>query len=417
MAVAPHTQDLIEFITESPTSFHAAATLAKRLTEAGFEKLAMTEPWDGVPATGFVVNDGNVIAWRAPQTWSATTGLRIIASHTDSPALKIKPNAGFDRFDSHQVEVEIYGGPQLHTWIDRDLCVAGRVVDVDGAVHLVHTAGFARVPGLAIHLDRSAREDFHIDVARDINVLVSQIDAATGPIESVVSGIAPEKIAGHDLYFVPSEPPALLGLQAEYLASYRQDNLLSVHGGLVGLLNAEASDNVQVFVAFDNEEVGSETVTGACGPMLDHVLRRLAAAHGYGVDDHLAWLARGVAVSADVAHGIHPSRPDVYDPIDHPVLNGGPALKLSAKHRYATEATTAAAWTIACRAANVPVQVFVNNSNIVGGSSLGPLMATQLGVRTVDVGVPVLGMHSVRELCGVTDQQLFAKAVASFLAG
>lgn len=411
-------QDLIRFIGASPTSFHATVSLTERLETRGFTRLLMTDPWEELPAQGFVVVDGSVIAWRTPRRWSsASTGLRIIASHTDSPALKVKPNAGFDRFDSHQVGVEVYGGPQLHTWIDRDLCLAGRVVDIDGQVHMVHTQAFARVPGLAIHLDRGQRENFHIDVARDINVLISQVTAENGPIESVASGVEPDRIAGHDLFFVPSEAPAVLGLGAEYLASYRQDNLLSVHAGLLGFLAAERSDAVQVYAAFDHEEIGSGTVTGASGSLLEHVLRRLSAGFGASMDAHLAWLARGVAVSADVAHGIHPSRPDVHDPMAHAVLNGGPVLKVNAQQRYATDATTAAAWTIACRDAKVPVQTYANNSNILGGSSLGPLMAMRLGVRTVDVGVPVLGMHSVRELCGIGDQKLFARAVEFFLAG
>lgn len=410
---------LINFLVTSPTAYHAASNLAAVLVEQGFDELDEMISWGSTPAAGFVRRDGALIAWRQPDDWTPTTGLRIVAAHTDSPALKLKPGGTFGRVGFGLSEVEVYGGPILHTWLDRDLAIAGRLVDLDGGEHLVQTEAFLRVPTLAIHLDRGVNEGLAIDAQRDLNALFAlggQID--TDELELHVAGLAgltPDQVGGHDLILVPTQPPAVLGLNGEFLASYRLDNLLSVHSGLSALLAAQASDQVQVFVAFDHEEIGSSTATGASGPFLVELLRRLSLAQGWGEDAHLAWLRRGWAISADVAHGVHPNRSDRHDPQIQPRLNGGPVLKWSAPMRYATDAASAAQWTRACRQAGVESQVFVNNNSVRGGSSLGPLLATRLGVRTVDAGIAVVSMHSARELCGAEDPRRFAQVAASFL--
>lgn len=410
--------DLMRYLDASPTPQHAVAVAADRLIEAGFTELDIEQPWDAVPERGVVRRDGALLAWRVPAEWTPSTGLRIIAAHSDSPTLRLKPKGGYLRAGFQQANVEVYGGPLLATWFDRDLAVAGPVVDLGGQVHLVHTEPLARVSNLAIHLDRDALTGAQIDPQRDLMVswgLGSDADLV-GYVASQ-AGLGADDVAGFELSLVPTEPAALLGADRELLASWRQDNLLSVHAGLSAMLAAAATDDAQLFVVYDHEEVGSHTVTGASGALGADLLRRLSVAHGYRPDDHRAWLARGWQVSSDVAHGLHPNRPDRHDPVAWPLLGGGPVLKWSAKARYGTDATSMAIWTRACRAAGVASQVFVNNNTVPGGSSLGPLAATRLGVRTVDVGTPILSMHSIRELSAPSDQVGLTRVMREFLQG
>lgn len=415
-----HLSSLIDFITAAPTSYHAVATMAGLLEAAGHQEVDERQPWSEVPERGLVRRDGALIAWRQPSSWPAGVGLRVLAAHTDSPALKLKPRGTFARAGFRLADVEVYGRPILHTWFDRDLAVAGRLVTRDGGVKLVRTEAFLRVPTIAVHLDDTPNTSLAIDSQRDLTPLFTLAEeaAAPGQLEAHLAGLAgldPQEVVGHDLFLVPVEPPALIGAAREFLASYRMDNLLSTHSGLAGLLAAEPTDQVQVFVAFDHEEIGSGTSSGAAGPFLVDTLRRLSLAQGLTEDAHLAWLRRGCALSADVTHGVHPNRPDRHDPVIQPTLNGGPVLKWSAPMRYTTDGVATAEWARACAAAGVTDQVFVNNNTVVGGASLGPLLATRLGIRSVDGGVAVLSMHSARELCGAHDPARFTRLVSAFL--
>lgn len=421
-ATRVHVKSFMEFIEASPTSFHATHAIALRLSAAGFTELTESAAWDQIPLNGFVRRDGALIAWRQPDIWTPSTALRIVASHTDSPALKLKPRGMGTRMGFRLAETEIYGGPIVPTWFDRDLAVAGRIIDIQGDVHLVTTPGFARVSTLAVHLDRELGRDLRVDAQRDLNAIVCLDQSGSSVCEDELAallaeqaGLAVGQIVAAELFLVPAEPPALIGLRGELLASYRLDNLASVFTTMSGLLESTTTQDVQVMAAFDHEEIGSGTPSGASGPFLAQLLRRLSLANGYGEDDHLAWLARGIALSADVAHGVHPNRPDRHDPLVQPVLGGGPVLKWSAPMRYATDAVSMAAWSRACAAADSDHQVFVNNGNIPGGTSLGPLLATRLGIHTVDAGVAVLSMHSARELCAVADIERFTRLSTGFL--
>lgn len=417
-----HVTPFVDFIEASPTSFHTVDAIAIRLNDAGFVGIAEGSGWNELPANGFVRRDGALIAWRQPARWTNTTALRIVASHTDSPALKLKPRGSGCVAGFRLAETEIYGGPIIATWFDRDLAVAGRVIDARGGVHLVRTPGFARVSTLAVHLDRALRTELTVDPQRDLNAIVC-IDDSGGPADgdelkaliAEQAGLETHQIAADELFLVPAERPALVGLHGELLASYRLDNLASVFSTLSGLLQSDVGEHVQVMAAFDHEEIGSGTASGASGPFLAQVLRRLSLANGFSEDEHLAWLARAVALSADVAHGVHPNRSDRHDPIVQPRLGSGPVLKWSAPMRYATDAVSMHAWTRACAAAGVDYQVFVNNGNVPGGTSLGPLLATRLGIHTVDAGVAVVSMHSARELCSAADIGRFAELSAGFL--
>ncbi|WIY81853.1 M18 family aminopeptidase [Propionimicrobium sp. PCR01-08-3] len=421
-----HATTFLDFVKDSPTSYHAVAAISARLRAAGFVEVDETERWsDALPANGFVRRDGALIAWRQPSDWTARTALRVVACHTDSPALKVKPVGEFSRAGFRLAETEIYGGPILATWFDRDLMIAGRLIDTEGRTHLVRTPAIARIPSLAVHLDASLRKDLSVDAQRDLNaVLGLEATGASGPAgsaDSVIAvaaaqlGLDADDVLAEELFFVPAEEPALIGIHGELVASYRLDNLASVFPELIGFTQAEPTDHVQVLAAFDHEEIGSGTPSGASGPFLPQVLRRLSLAHGHDEDAHLAWVARGAALSADVAHGVHPVRSDRHDPVVQPRLGSGPVLKWSAPMRYATDAASTTYWVRACKSAGVEHQVFVNNNNVPGGRSLGPLLATRLGIRTVDAGVPVVGMHSARELCAASDLEGFALVTKGFL--
>jgi aspartyl aminopeptidase len=361
-----------------------------------------------------VVRDGAVIALALPAAADAGTPFRILGAHTDSPTFKLKPRPAFRSGSWLQAGVEIYGGPIVASWFDRELEFAGRLIDRDGTVHLVRTGPFARIPHLAIHLDREVNQSFAPDKQRDVQPVfgVSGPDILTHLARP--AGIGADDIAGFDVVSVDSAPPARFGADGSLFAAARLDNLSSVHAGLIALLATEPAGAITVLAAFDHEELGSETRSGASGPLLSDVLERVSAALG----GHRGDLARAVAgswcLSADAGHGVHPNQPERHDPTHRPVVGGGPLLKVNANQRYATDGVGAALWSRVCAAADVPWQDFVSNNTMPCGTTIGPLTATRLGIPTLDVGIPLLSMHSARELCHVDDPARLAAAAGAF---
>lgn len=428
-----YTDSLIDFVTASPTSYHAAAEVARRLGDAGFEEVSETVAWDAsLPVRGYVVRDGAIIAWALPGApadgLAPDAGFRIVGAHTDSPALKLKPAAGMVRDGVALLNVEVYGGPLLNSFLDRELGLAGRLVTRDGAVHLVRTGPVARVAQVAPHLDRSVNDSLHLD--KQANLLPMWSLAAEGaephPDDAErylceIAGIDPAELAFHDVHTYPTEPPARFGRRGEFLASSRLDNLSSVHAGLVALESVarEGAALAQpiVLVANDHEEVGSSTRSGAAGPFLETVLARLSGVLGVEGDARAALLARSICVSSDAGHAAHPNYGQLHDPAVRPVLGGGPLIKINAQQRYATDAVGTAVWLRACEAAGVPAQNFVSNNAVPCGTTIGPLTATRLGITTVDVGQPLLSMHSQREMCAVADGPMLARAMRAFWLG
>lgn len=420
-AATNHIHAFSRFVQDSPSSYHAARTVAEALQESGFVEYDERRPWDG-PASGggYVVRDGAVIAWLFPETVGPDTGFRIVGAHTDSPGFKLKPTPDMSRFGWQQVGVEVYGGPLLNSWLDRDIGFAGRLVTVGGEQALVSTGPLLRFPQLAPHLDRSVNENLHLDRQTHLLPVVGVGDAAPDIRAHLcaLAGIDPAELGFYDVITYPTEAPGLLGLADELLASSRMDNLVSVHAGLTALCDVTPGPDVAVLALFDHEEVGSQTRSGASGPFLAGVLRRIATLMGAGDPDAFeATLARSVLVSADAGHAVHPNYPGMFDPTNLPVPNGGPLLKINAQQRYATDAVSGAIWMRVCEAADVPTQPFVSNNSVSCGSTIGPLSATRLGVTTVDVGVPLVSMHSARELCGVEDPWYLRRAVEAFWAG
>jgi aspartyl aminopeptidase len=403
--------DLSAFLSASPTPYHAVAEAVTRLRAAGFTEQVETEPWSREPGGRFLVRDGTLLAW-----WQrpAPTPLRIFAAHTDSPTLKVKPHPDAGTAGWRQVAVEVYGGALWNSWLDRDLGLAGRLARYDGSAVLVDVRRpLLRVPQLAIHLDRGVNQGLTLDPQQHL-LPVWGLGEPGGFLEFVAAqaGVDPAEVAAHDLVVHDLTPPAALGADRELFAAGRLDNLVSVHAGLSALLAAEtASGTTPVLVAFDHEEVGSASATGAAGPLLETVLTRLAG----GFDARAEVFAASRALSVDVTHAAHPNYLGQHDPGHRAVPNGGPALKVNANQRYATDAPGAAAWARACRDAGVPSQVFVSRNTVPCGSTVGPIIATRLGIRTVDVGIPVLSMHSARELCGVDDQAHLMAAATAFL--
>jgi aspartyl aminopeptidase len=421
--VDAYIEDFTAFVTASPSSYHAAEEVARRLEEAGFDRLDEGDAWPSAPGRRVVVRDGAVIAWVRPEGAGPVTPFRIIGAHTDSPSFKLKPNASSAAAGLSQANVEVYGGPLLNSWLDRELRLAGRLVTRDGATHLVATGPLLRIPQLAIHLDRGVNNDgLTLDKQRHVQPIWG-VEGGPEPADvlehlAVLASVDPDAIAGYDVHVADAAVPARFGRGDVFLASGRMDDLTSVHAGLTALLQTPAdAGHISVLAAFDHEELGSESRSGASGPFLDDVLTRIGAGLGAGVEERRRAFAASWHVSSDAGHAVHPNYPERHDPVNRPVLGGGPLLKLNANQRYATDAAGSARWTAACRAAGVPTQQFVSNNAIPCGSTIGPLTATRLGIRTVDVGPPLLSMHSARELAHVDDLHALGAAVAAFLAG
>ncbi len=413
-----YVSDFAAFVQASPSSYHAAAEVARRLEAAGFERLDERDEWPATPGRRVVVRDGAVIAWVQPESAGATTPFRILGAHTDSPSFKLKPHATSSSEGLLQAGVEVYGGPLLNSWLDRELELAGRIVTVDGVEHLVRTGPMLRIPQLAIHLDREVSKGLTLDKQRHMQPIWGA--AAGGDILAVLAasvGLPADAIAGHDVLVADTQAPRRFGLDDAFFASGRMDNLSSVYAGLSALLAAhDDAAHVSVLVAFDHEELGSESRSGASGPVLEDVLVRVAGGLGAGEIERRRAFAASWILSSDAGHAVHPNYPERHDPANRPVLGGGPLLKLNANQRYSSDAAGAALWAGVCRQAGVPTQPFVSNNAIPCGSTIGPLAATRLGIRTVDVGAPLLSMHSARELAHVDDLAALGAAATAFFA-
>ncbi|HAP75074.1 MAG TPA: M18 family aminopeptidase [Acidimicrobiaceae bacterium] len=412
---------LRSYLDASPSPWHAAASSAALLTAAGFAEVSFADTWTDLPERGFVRRGGALIGWHRPAGLASTAPVRIVGAHTDSPCLRVKPRPDAGGFGWKQIAVEVYGGPLLNSWLDRDLGIAGVLATRDGAVLVNLHEPMARLPQLAIHLDRDVNEK---GVALDKQAHLAPVWGLGTPKEgelravlAAAAGVAPAEIASWDLCLYDLSPAAVIGPQRDLLASGRLDNQVSCWAATVALADATPTGATSVIALFDHEEVGSDSTTGAGGPLLEHVLERLAVASGASRADFLAQLAASTCISADNAHSVHPNYPERHEPGHRPIANGGPAIKLNHNQRYATSATSAAMAQRVFEAAGVPWQVFVSRNNMPCGSTIGPITATRLGIDTVDVGVPQLSMHSARELCGTSDPVWLAEGLSTYFGG
>ncbi|MEV0846145.1 M18 family aminopeptidase [Streptomyces sp. NPDC049954] len=419
-----HTDDLMSFLAASPTPYHAVDQAARRLREAGFQQVAEADAWDATSGGKYVLRGGAVIAWFVPEGAEAHTPFRIVGAHTDSPSLRVKPQPDFSAQGWRQVAVEIYGGPLLNSWLDRDLGLSGRLSLRDGSTRLLSVdRPLLRVPQLAIHLDRSVNDALKLDKQRHLQPVWGLGEAHDGDLIRFAereAGLDEGSVTGWDLMAHPVEPPAYLGADRELLAGPRMDNLLSVHSGTAALIAAARGEHlsyIPVLAAFDHEETGSQSDTGADGPLLGTVLERSVFARGGSFEDRARALAGSVCLSSDTGHAVHPNYAERHDPTHHPRVNGGPILKVNVNNRYATDGAGRAEFAAAAERAGVPFQSFVSNNSMPCGTTIGPITAARHGIRTVDIGVAILSMHSARELCGADDPHLLANTLVAFLEG
>ncbi len=414
--------DLISYLDASRSPWHAAASAASLLIGAGFRPLSAGLEWTELPPAAFVMSGASVIAFRVAGEPTATP-FRIIGAHTDSPCLRIKPRPDTGQLGWKQLGVEVYGGALLNSWLDRDLGIAGRVVMHDGSVaDITVDDAVCRIPQLAIHLDREVNDKgLLLDKQQHLTPVWGTGAPRQGEFREWLAHqleVDTEEIGWWELCLFDRTPASVLGADSSLLASGRLDNQLSCWAATDAIIGSTAAiGHHQVIALFDHEEVGSESTTGAAGPMLEHVLERISLARGISRSAHLAALSASSCLSADNAHAVHPNYAERHEPGHRPIINHGPALKVNSNQRYATGAATAVAFQRACESAGVPWQVFVSRNNMPCGSTIGPITATRLGIDTVDVGVPQLSMHSARELCGVEDPIHLANAARSWLEG
>lgn len=428
--VSQYTNRYMDFIGASPTSFHAARNGAKLLKDAGFTEVNLKDPLPAGPGGYYTVKGGALIAWILPQG-EAVTGFSIVGSHTDSPALKLKPVPQRTTSDGWgQLLVEVYGGPLFNSWLDRELSLSGIVMDKSGKTHLVETAPIARIPQLAPHLDRTQNRDGVILDAQEHLQPVWFVGREEDIMDLVAESAELEdadQILSYELFLMPSQEPALFGTEKEFLASSRQDNLSSAYAGLEAIVatydlvqkrGALPTDSIPVYASFDHEEVGSASATGARSDLLPSILRRLTKAvrkDDYEVEESLGQLLAGsTLISADAGHSVHPSYADKIDPNTRPVMGKGPILKVDADQRYATSVESIGLWNAVCEANHVATQSYVTKSSMTSGSTIGPALSTLLGIVTVDVGIAMLSMHSAREMSHVVDNYLLSQAMEGY---
>lgn len=406
--------DLAKFIHTCPTPYHVTAEVAARATDAGFTVVDdMPGPLPSAPGGYVLVRDGAVIVWQIPENLVEHPRFRIVGAHTDSPTFRVKPTPDNTSAGYSRVGVEVYGGALVNSWLDRDLAFAGRIITDDGA-HLVHTPAMARIPQLAIHLDRSVNDGLKLDRQQHLVPIVG-VGEQPNLIEAVAqhTTIDPADIRGFDLVLTDTQPPATFGIDDAFFAAPRLDNLVSVHAGLRAMINAK-SEHITVLAAFDHEEVGSETRTGAGGPMLEEMLQLILASQNVPAHLHRSVIAHSTLLSADGGHLVHPNYTERHDPQHRPQPNAGPILKVNATQRYLSDGRGAAKFSRWAESAGIPHQVFVSNNNQPSGSTIGPISATRLGIETIDAGIGLLSMHSAREMCGADDPEYLAKLATAF---
>jgi len=420
--------DLLKFIDHSPTPFHAVYEIKNLLTQHGFTELKESDAWK-LSSNGkyfLTRNDSSLIAFIVGTSTQDTRGFKIIGAHTDSPNLKLKPNSAYDKNGYLQLGVEVYGGVLLTTWTDRDLSLAGRVI-LKGRKQpqskLVRfDAPLLRIPQLAIHLNRDVNEKGLILNKQNhlppIFSLTNKKNLTKNLLEKMVAQKLKCKAAdilSMELSLYDTQAGSIGGANGEFIFSSRLDNLASCHAGLQTLIESKGKDPMTRVIAFyDHEEVGSDSAQGAGSPFLKDVLERLTLDSENPREIFFRTMANSFFISADMSHAVHPNYAEKHDAMHMPILNGGPVIKFNSNQRYATEGVSSAWFESLCKKAGVPVQKFVVRTDLACGSTIGPITAANLGIRTVDVGNPMLSMHSIREMAGANDHLPLIKAFKEY---
>ena len=423
-----HISDLRAFLDASPVNFLAVAELRRRLDAAGFSELHPADAWTIRPGDRRYVcaNSSAIFAFIAGDA-PTHTGVRIISAHSDSPGFRVKPHCEM-LCDGGIVKLntEVYGGPILYTWFDRPLSLAGRaILRSSDPLHPEQRTVLFRepllvIPHLAIHFNRAVNDGNPLSRQKDMLPVLGTVPEGTcvrGLVHKMVANrldVDPADLLDYDLSLYTVEGASCVGMNGEFISSGRLDDLSMVHAALMALLASEGSGATRIMAIFDNEETGSGTKQGAASPVLQQLLRRIVAALGGSDEDYYRCVADSFMVSADNAHGVHPNYTEKYDPTNHPVLGGGPVIKINANCKYMTDADSAAVFATVCERAGVPVQYFVNHSDVAGGSTLGNILTSQLPLRGVDMGAAVWAMHSARETASAIDHDYTISAFTEF---
>ncbi|MEE1080279.1 MAG: M18 family aminopeptidase [Bacteroidales bacterium] len=422
--------NLLKFLDASPVNYLAVATMEEMLSAAGFKKLDPAKPITALQSGDqFYVtkNDSSLYAFRLGRKSLAESGFKIICAHCDSPTFRIKPNPEMLKEGNVlQLNTEVYGGAILSTWFDRPLSLAGRVIlksanTLHPETRLLHIKRpLLQIPNLAIHFNRQVNDGVKLSKQKDMipvmGILKDKLEKDNILLNLIASelNVAAGEILDFDLYLYDTTPACTFGLDNEFISSGRLDDLSMVSAAIDALLATGMSDQTQIVAIFDNEETGSGTKQGAGSPFLASVIERIVLAQGDSQDGFYRAIEQSFMVSADNAHAWHPNYAEKFDPTNHPVMGGGPAIKINAAQKYATDADGAAVFAEICRLAGVPSQRFVNHSDIAGGSTLGNILTGTLPMRGVDMGAAIWAMHSVRETGSVADHLYTVKAFTKF---
>src|SRR5690554_106736 len=417
-------RDLFDFLKNSPTPYHAVEQVAQRLDAAGFEALDEGDAWNLTPGGRYYVirNGSSIVAFvQGPMD---ERGMRMVGAHTDSPCLRVKPNPEINSKGYFQLGVEVYGGALLAPWFDRDLSLAGRVGFLDeqgqmGSALVNFRKPIAMIPSLAIHLDREANSNRSINPQRELPPILLQLEKEHLDFRTMLAlqlkdehpELKVQRVLDYELSLYDTQPPSFVGLREEFIASARLDNLLSCYIGLTALRES-ATSQPALLVLNDHEEVGSQSAEGAQKPFLASVLERICP----DAEARQKNISRSIFISADNAHGVHPNYADKHDGNHGPLLNHGPVIKINANQRYATSSETSSLYRLLSERLGLPCQSFVVRTDMACGSTIGPITAGNIGVRTLDIGVPQFAMHSIRELAGQDDAYNLFKVLKAFYA-
>jgi len=432
MSTKQQVQNLLDFIDASPSPWHVVNTIEAQLAAQtpAWQRLDETAKWTLQPGGRYYVvrGDSSIILFIQGQKPLAEAGFKIIGAHTDSPGLRIKPNAASSTDGLLRLGVEIYGGPILATFTDRDLSLAGRIAykndqDRIASMPVKFDQPLLRLPNLAIHMNRAVNEDgLKLQKQVELPLILSALTQEQLPqayfsaLLQQQSGIAASRILSWDLAVYDTQKGAFWGAESEFYADSQLDNLASCHAALQALLDDHGADSTRVCALFDHEEIGSETNKGADGSFLPDVLGRIAQASATGAEDYARALAKSFMISADMAHAYQPNFPNAYDPDHKVIVNKGPVIKVNANHRYSTESVSAAMFADWCEQAGVPYQKYSHRCDLPCGSTIGPITSAKLGIRSIDVGNPMWAMHSIRESAGVLDHEYMIRVMKRFFA-
>lgn len=414
--------ELQEFLVESPGCFHAVAAIQRRLDAAGFTALSEQERWALEPGKGYYVVRGgaSILSFKLPE--DEPEGFHVIASHSDSPSFKLKPDPALWSNGLLRLNVEGYGGMIRESWFDRPLSIAGRVLVEEGEKLRQKLIYFDRdllmIPSLAIHLSRDSKKEGPVKVQSELLPILGASDAGDWTrLLAEQADVEAECILGMDLFLTCRMKPAVWGARNEFLSAPRLDDLACAYGSLAGFLDAAPKGHIAMHCVFDNEEVGSRSMQGAESTFLAMTARRICRALGMDGEGWCAAAARSFMISADNAHAFHPNYAEKYDPVNRPRMNGGVVLKHHAAQKYTTDGVSEAVFKKLCKGCGVPVQEYVNHSDVAGGSTLGNISNTQFSVRSVDIGLPQLAMHSAYETMGCADEDYLVKLAQAFYGG